>query len=159
MRYVIILLLLICTVLTLFDEMDLQTSVNHVLDAFAAIDPLIVKSKIKLHLLVHASEDSQRFGPLVGRITEVFEKANAIFRTCSVLSNRQAPSIDIALQLAEQHSLQHLATGGLILSKDGDVFKPSQRLTQFFDQHKIIRANLGWTEHSFIEPGMIHPPQ
>jgi hypothetical protein len=136
---------------------DLQTSVDHVLDAFAAIDPLIIKSKIKLHLLVHAPEDSRRFGPLVGRITEVFEKANAIFRTCSVLSNRQAPSIDIALQLAEQHSLQHLTTGGLVLSQEGHVFEPSEHLAQFFHKNKIIRANLGWTESGSHIPGMIHP--
>jgi hypothetical protein len=137
--------------------MDLQMSVNHVLDAFAAIDPLIIKSKIKLHLLVHAPDDSRRFGPLVGRITEVFEKANAIFRTCSVLSNRQAPSIDIALQLAEQHSLQHLTTGGLVLSQEGNVFEPSHRLAQFFHQNKIVQANLGWSNHGSEQPGMIYP--
>ncbi|KAJ6523814.1 hypothetical protein B0H19DRAFT_1223959 [Mycena capillaripes] len=99
---------------------DLKVAVANVLDIFGTIDPSKIVSKIKLHLLVHTDEDVVEFGPLVGVITEGFESFNTVFRHCSVLSNRLAPSRDIARQLADQEGLKHRLTGGWWCSAENE---------------------------------------
>jgi hypothetical protein len=118
------------------------------LDAFAVIDPLKIHYKIKLHLLTHAPVDAKRFGPLIGRMTEHFEKANAVFCACSIHSNRIAPSRDISLQFAGQESFRNCITGGLLVDEKQNLVQPSPRLFEFFQTHKIIRKGLGWVEQS-----------
>lgn len=46
----------------------------------------------------------------MGEATETLECFNAIFRFCSVLSNRQAPSRNIAIQLANQEDFKQRIT-------------------------------------------------
>jgi hypothetical protein len=67
---------------------------------------------VEYHLLTHAVDDIRRCGPLVGVATENYESFNVIFRHCSILSNRLAPSRDIAYQLAKQERFKHLMSGG-----------------------------------------------
>ncbi len=51
-------------------------------------------------------------GPMVRSSTEVHESYNAVFRRCSVLSNKLAPSRDIAVKFAELDRMKHLLSGG-----------------------------------------------
>lgn len=83
-----------------------------VLDGFALADSTKMISKIKLHLLGHLQTDIGRFGSIVGSASEIYECFNAVFHVCSVLSNRQAPSRDIANQLGKQEGFKHRASGG-----------------------------------------------
>ncbi len=50
--------------------------------------------------------------PLVINATEGFESYNSVFRRNSVLSNRQAPSRDIAIKFADMDRVKHLLSGG-----------------------------------------------
>ncbi|KAL6300498.1 hypothetical protein BKA93DRAFT_696210, partial [Sparassis latifolia] len=68
--------------------------------------------KGKLHVLKHILADIRRFGPAVRFSTEIFECFNVIFRMCSVLSNHQAPSRDIAHKLADIDRVKHILSGG-----------------------------------------------
>ncbi|TFK16465.1 hypothetical protein FA15DRAFT_553742, partial [Coprinopsis marcescibilis] len=91
---------------------DLTTCIANVLDSAAALDPSKIIAKIKYHLLTHIPQDVRRFGPIIGVATESYESFNIIFRHCSILSNHQAPSRDIAHQLARQETFRHLVSGG-----------------------------------------------
>ncbi|KAJ7814863.1 hypothetical protein B0H13DRAFT_1513354, partial [Mycena leptocephala] len=68
--------------------------------------------KLKLHVLQHIVQDICRRGPAVRFSTEVFECFNAIFLLCSVLSNHQAPSRDIAAKFADLDRVKHILSGG-----------------------------------------------
>lgn len=100
-----------CSLVYLTQE-DLEVWIDNVLDAWARIDPAKILKKIKLHLLKHLPAHIRRFGPSVRFSTEVFECFNAVFRMCSVLSNHQAPSRDIALKNGKLGRLKHIISGG-----------------------------------------------
>ncbi|KIJ35214.1 hypothetical protein M422DRAFT_114156, partial [Sphaerobolus stellatus SS14] len=68
--------------------------------------------KMKLHMLVHIPEDIRNHGPLVRSETEVFESFNGVFRLCSMHSNHQAPSKDIAVKCARMDLTKHIICGG-----------------------------------------------
>lgn len=53
-----------------------------------------------------------RFGPLLGCNTERYESFNSTFRQCSILSNRHAPSLDIAKSFHIFDQAKHLSLGG-----------------------------------------------
>ena len=84
----------------------------NVLDVFDLIDPSKIINKMKLQVLPHLVDDIRRFGPAIQYSTEIFECYNAIFRLCSVLSNHQAPSHDIANKFASMDHLKHMLSGG-----------------------------------------------
>ena len=56
----------------------------------------------------------QRFGPAILFATEGFESYNFIIRLRSILSNRHAPSVDIANAMSFMHAVRHLVSGGYI---------------------------------------------
>ncbi|KAJ6623002.1 hypothetical protein B0H10DRAFT_1944299 [Mycena sp. CBHHK59/15] len=91
---------------------DLTVLISNVLNAFGDQNPAKILLKIKLHLLPHIVEDAVRFGPPIRNSTEVFECFNAIFRLCSILSNHQAPSHDIALKFTSMDRVKHMLSGG-----------------------------------------------
>ncbi|KAF8263119.1 hypothetical protein EI94DRAFT_1704260 [Lactarius quietus] len=97
---------------------DLRQHIDNFLDAVAIVDPEHIKAKPKFHILTHTPEDIRRFGPAVTSSTEIFECYNAIFRFCSILSNHQAPSRDIAQSFCSLGRFKHVASGGWW--KDGD---------------------------------------
>lgn len=120
------------------------------LDTFAEIDPSKQLEKIKLHVLSHSVEDVDRFGPLIGMCTEAFESFNAVFRNCSIQSNHQAPSRDIAEQLGDQESLLHRLTGGFWPSpSDGSWVQAGWRVRDFLQEHSVIARLAG---HAALDP-------
>ncbi|KZT50729.1 hypothetical protein CALCODRAFT_406879, partial [Calocera cornea HHB12733] len=69
-------------------------------------------SKTKMHAALHTPDDILRFSTAVLFSTERYEAFNGVFRRCSVLSNRQAPSRDIAHTFAHFDRIQHITSGG-----------------------------------------------
>lgn len=132
---------------------DVDVAVNNVLDGFALFDPTKMISKVKLHILGHLRADIRRFGPMVGSASEIFECFNAVFRACSVLSNRQAPSRDISNQLGKQEGFKHRASGGWWKSNNGEWVQAGPGVRSFALQPSFL-GNLGWSSKDPAEPGL-----
>lgn len=81
-------------------------------DFAAALSPGLLMLKHKFHILSHLPDHILRFGPALLFSTERYESFNRIFRLCSIHSNRQAPSRDIAITFANQDRCRHILTGG-----------------------------------------------
>jgi hypothetical protein len=124
-----------------------------VLDAFAEVDPLKIVDKIKLHLLPHLVPDIRRFGPAVRNSTEIFECFNAIFRLCSIFSNHQAPSRDIACKFSSMSRLKHILSGGYWLYKDRWI-QASPRVRRVLEADTTIQRHLGWVPPDLIKYGL-----
>ena len=131
---------------------DLDIVIGNVLD-LPFNDPTKIIAKIKLHLLAHASEHVHQFGPLIGSSTEIMEHFNSIFQACSVLSNHQAPSCDIAIQLAGLEGAKQCLTGGWWKMYDGRWVRASTHVQSHLAQHLIIQNHLGWSEKVSIRAG------
>lgn len=101
-------------------------------------------SKIKLHLLTHIPDDIRDYGPLVGEATEVFECFNAVFCSCSILSNHQAPSRDIAIQLGGQDGFKQRISGGWWKTESGDWVQAGLAVREKLFEDPVLRNNLGW---------------
>lgn len=136
---------------------DLKTLIDNVLDAFATLDPSKILIKIKLHALVHIIKNIRRRGPAVRFSTEVFECFNAIFRMCSVLSNHQAPSRDIALKMVDLDRVKHILSGGHWL-QDGKWICAGRDVCALLRQTPILQQHLGWTPQPTWTPGSIKGP-
>lgn len=118
------------------------------------MDPSKILAKIKYHLLAHIEEDIIRFGPLVGVATETFESFNAVFRSCSILSNHLAPSRDIAHQLARQESVKHRLSGGWWADSDGEWIQASPKVRKFMVSNPVLQVLCGWTPEKRLFPGL-----
>ncbi|KAJ3783463.1 hypothetical protein GGU10DRAFT_389082 [Lentinula aff. detonsa] len=136
---------------------DLVILIANVLDAWALIDPAKILRKIKLHLLVHLPEHIRRFGPSVRFSTEVFECFNAVFRMCSVLSNHQAPSRDIAMKNGELGRLKHIISGGHWV-RNGHIEHAGNSVIAVLQSTPIIQRHLGWVPPRQLKPGMVQCP-
>ncbi|KAJ7780397.1 hypothetical protein B0H14DRAFT_3095767 [Mycena olivaceomarginata] len=131
---------------------DLTILIGNVLDVFGDQDPAKILVKIKLHLLPHIVEDAVRFGPPIRNATEVFECFNAIFRLCSILSNHQAPSRDIALKFAGMDRMKHIVSGGFW--KVGDEWVcAGPKVLSVLRSMPIIQRHLGWVPLHTLVPG------
>jgi hypothetical protein len=131
-----------------------RVATDNVLDLFSRIEPSKIIAKPKLHLLTHLPDDIKRYGPLVGEATETFECFNTVFRFCSVLSNHQAPSRDIALQLADQEGFKQRVTGGWWLDCSGDWQHSGPGVRGSLRRCATLRNNLGWAEDATMLPGL-----
>ncbi|KAF9070338.1 hypothetical protein BDP27DRAFT_1362630 [Rhodocollybia butyracea] len=137
---------------------ELEIIIGNTLDAFAAIDPAKIIDKIKLHLLPHAISDIRRFGPLIRSSTEGFECFNAVFRMCSVYSNGQAPSCDIAVKFSGMDRMKHIVSGGYWYDKEqGDWVQASSNVQNILKTHPIIQRHLRWVSQEAIEYGVMKP--
>ena len=137
-------------------QVDVDVATSNVIDAFASIDPTKILAKVKLHLLTHLKTDIRRFGPLVGCSTEVFESFNAVFRQCSILSNRQAPSRDIAIQFGKQEGFKHRVTGGWWKADNGDWVQVGPGIKRFVANNVEVLENVGLSSKIPDEPGASH---
>ncbi|KIY72157.1 hypothetical protein CYLTODRAFT_465626 [Cylindrobasidium torrendii FP15055 ss-10] len=133
---------------------DLTIFINNVLDAFADIDPLKILVKVKLHMLVHLPSNIRRRGPAVRFATEIQECFNAIFRLCSVLSNHQAPSRDIAIKLADLERVKHLVSGGF-WEENGVWVSAGESVKSLLAMNPTIQSHIGWKEASSWSPGSV----
>lgn len=101
-------------VLTQFQE-QLDAAIKHFLDCTCRIT-LQWFNKPKFHVILHLPDHIKRFGPAMLFATEGFESFNAIIRSASVHSNRHAPSLDIAAQMARGNRVRHLLSQGFFPS-------------------------------------------
>ncbi|EDR05872.1 uncharacterized protein LACBIDRAFT_329329 [Laccaria bicolor S238N-H82] len=134
---------------------DLEVLINNVLDLWAVVDPSHIQYKYKLHVLPHLKEDIRRFGPAVLFATEVFECWNAVFRLCSVLSNHQAPSHDIAVTLADMERFKHQVSGGWWKDSCGNYTQAGTRVRSFLLGNKELQRRLGWVNTANIQAGSV----
>ncbi|KAK7471306.1 hypothetical protein VKT23_002715 [Stygiomarasmius scandens] len=132
---------------------DLQVLIDNLLDAWAKVNPRRIITKIKLHALVHLPEDIRRFSPSVIFATEIFECFNAIFRTCSILSNHLAPSRDIADSMTGMERFKHMVSGGFWKDKEsGSYIQGSLKVREFLLKNSEMQRRLGWVSHNVV-PG------
>ncbi|KAJ7483006.1 hypothetical protein B0H11DRAFT_1862828 [Mycena galericulata] len=133
---------------------DLQILIDNLLDAFASLDPTKILIKLKLHVLLHIVQDIRRRGPAVRFSTEVFECFNAIFRLCSVLSNHQAPSRDIAAKFADLDRVKHILSGGYWF-QDAAWIRAGKDVHRILRNTPIIQRHLGWAPPPFYTSGLV----
>ncbi|KAJ3726425.1 hypothetical protein DFJ43DRAFT_568517 [Lentinula guzmanii] len=130
---------------------DVDVLVGNVLDAFADVAPSKILLKIKIHLLTHLRNDIRRFGPPIRYATEIFEAFNAVFRLCSIYSNHQAPSRDIAIQFSDMGRVKHILSGGYWprSTSHGNVqwVQASKTVLSLLANVPIIQRHLGWVSH------------
>ncbi|KAF7762497.1 hypothetical protein Agabi119p4_9090 [Agaricus bisporus var. burnettii] len=134
---------------------DIRTAVANVLDCAAVVNPSKIIKKIKYHYLTHIEEDIQRFGPLIGVMTENYESYNSVFRACSILSNHLSPSRDIAHQLSRQETTKHILSGGSWFSHStNDWVKPGSGVQKLIEANPHLRSLHGWPGSSSNSPLM-----
>ena len=126
--------------------------IGNVLDAFALIDPAKIIDKMKLQVLPNLVDDIRRFGPAIRYSTEIFECFNAIFRLCSVLSNHQAPSRDIANKFASMDRLKHMLSGGY-WKVDNEWVRAGSKVRDILRKDTFIQRHLGWVPTITPIPG------
>jgi hypothetical protein len=133
-------------------QLDLEILIGNVLDAFASIDPAKIIDKMKLQVLPNLVDDIRRFGPAIRYSTEIFECFNAIFRLCSVLSNHQAPSRDIANKFASMDRLKHMLSGGY-WKVDNEWVRAGSKVRDILRKDTFIQRHLGWVPTITPIPG------
>ncbi|KAJ7183079.1 hypothetical protein B0H12DRAFT_1040514, partial [Mycena haematopus] len=135
---------------------QLKIAVANVIDAFDAVDPLRILTKIKLHLLAHIPDDVRRFGPLIRSSTEIYESYNAVFRLCSIFSNRLAPSRDISRKFASMSRVKHFLSGGYWWDPSLKQWTHAgNAVQQILHADPIFQRHLGWVPPSRMEPGSV----
>jgi hypothetical protein len=98
----------------------MEKAIDRFLDCTARWTPRWF-NKPKFHIIRHLPDHIRRFGPSILFATEAFESFNAIIRTKSVHSNRQAPSRDLAYAFARGNRIRHLLSGGYFLDSESEV--------------------------------------
>ncbi|KAJ7670498.1 hypothetical protein B0H14DRAFT_3102396 [Mycena olivaceomarginata] len=91
---------------------ELESCIDDFINITCKCSPSILISKPKFHFLLHLPFFIRRFGPAVLFSTERYEAYNAVFRACSIYSNRLTPSRDIAWSFAGIDRVKHVVTGG-----------------------------------------------
>nr|GAT45996.1 predicted protein [Mycena chlorophos] len=138
---------------------DLNIAIANLLDVFNAVDPLRILVKIKLYLLAHLPDDICRFGPAIRFATEVFECCNAIFRACSVRSNRLSPTRDIATKFASIERMRHVLCGGYWYdARRGVWVQAGDAVLRLLYDDPVFQRHLGWAPPKPIKPGQTHLP-
>ncbi|KAK0465873.1 uncharacterized protein EV420DRAFT_1245399, partial [Desarmillaria tabescens] len=124
---------------------DLEILIRNVLDVFGDAEPSQILVKIKLHLLPHLIKDICQFGLAIHNSTEVFEGFNMVFHLCSIFSNHQAPSHDIAYKFASMDGVKHLLSGGYYWSESKKAWvQAGESVLKILHSVQIIQHHLGW---------------
>ncbi|KAJ6607200.1 hypothetical protein B0H10DRAFT_1956459 [Mycena sp. CBHHK59/15] len=137
---------------------QVEITVANLLDAFHAVDPLRILTKIKLHLLAHIMDDVRRFGPLIRSSTEIYEAFNGVFRLCSVYSNHLAPSRDISRKFASMDRVKHLLSGGYWWdSRLQQWVQAGEAVLAILQSDRVVQRHLGWVSPTVVSPGTVEP--
>ncbi|KZS91021.1 hypothetical protein SISNIDRAFT_414520 [Sistotremastrum niveocremeum HHB9708] len=134
---------------------DLQVLVDNALDIWSMIDPTKILTKVKLHQFTHLKDDIKRFGPAVIFSTEVFECWNAIFRMCSILSNHNSPSRDIAVKTADMERVKHQLSGGWWKNNAGTYVQCGHAIRNFMNTERSLQRRIGWASPAKFGPGSV----
>ncbi|KAJ6608562.1 hypothetical protein B0H10DRAFT_1815561 [Mycena sp. CBHHK59/15] len=133
---------------------ELDVCINDFINITCKCSPSILISKPKFHFLLHLPFFIRRFGPAVLFSTERYEAYNAVFRACSIYSNRLTPSRDIAWSFAGIDRVKHIVTGGWW--KDSRTRKwtcANPRVMRHILEHPEMAAMVGLPTKVIQEPG------
>ncbi|KAF8170969.1 hypothetical protein K438DRAFT_1982253 [Mycena galopus ATCC 62051] len=137
---------------------ELEVCINDFINITCKCSPSILISKPKFHFLLHLPFFIRRFGPAVLFSTERYEAYNAVFRLCSIYSNRMTPSRDIAWSFAGIDRVKHIVTGGWWKdSRDQTWMCASPRVLRHILEHPEMAAMVGLPTKAEYEPGTIIP--
>ncbi|KAJ7112256.1 hypothetical protein C8R44DRAFT_833171 [Mycena epipterygia] len=140
---------------------ELEVCINDFINITCKCSPSILISKPKFHFLLHLPFFIRRFGPAVLFSTERYEAYNAVFRACSIYSNRLTPSRDIAWSFAGIDRAKHIVTGGWW--KDSQSQKwicANPRIMHHILDHPEMAAMVGLPTKVVYQPGtLIQYPQ
>ncbi|KLO13183.1 hypothetical protein SCHPADRAFT_970312 [Schizopora paradoxa] len=137
---------------------ELEGLIGQFLDSLSAVEPGRIVAKPKCHILTHSPDDVRRLGPAAGLFgTDTFECFNGVFRLCSILSNHQAPSLDIARTFSELGFFKQIASGGYWKDREEWV-RAGPEVRKFMNVHTEVQDLLGWASSSRFNPGYIQRP-
>lgn len=95
-------------------------------------------AKRKFHLLLHAPQHIERFGPLINCCTESEEAFNSKVRLNTLFQNRQALSRDTATQFATYTGLRHVFMGGWFSSTNRTWIQSGAKMQELSQQKEIV---------------------
>lgn len=72
---------------------------------------------------------------------------------CSVLSNHQAPSRDIAESLGELECFKHIVSGGWWIPESGGITRAGDGVRNLFTSRPDVQRRLGWVNKPLQAPG------
>ncbi|THU82965.1 hypothetical protein K435DRAFT_823079 [Dendrothele bispora CBS 962.96] len=123
----------------------MQTMVFHVHDLVTPSEFEVIKAVGELRAIIWVPEirNMDQYLVTIHNSTEIFECFNAVFRMCSILSNHQAPSRDIARKFASMDRLKHILSEGYWLY-NGEWMEASLRVRQILKTDVMIQRHLGW---------------
>ncbi|KAK6971497.1 hypothetical protein R3P38DRAFT_3336712 [Favolaschia claudopus] len=124
---------------------DLDTAIANLLDAFDAVEPLRILTKIKLHLCAHIPSDVPRFGPLIRSSTEIYKAYNG------------APSRDISKKFVAMGRVKHLLSGGFWEESPGKWTQSGVAVQETLQTGAILQRHLGWVPQRKSKYGTIVP--
>ena len=120
------------------NQVELRSAITRLWFAMAKLDPLRLTRRLKLHLLVHLSDQVKDYGPLKNIATERYESYNAIQRQAAMHTNRSAPSKDVATRLETQELVVHCSSGGTIGTGQHDPQqKPGAKISELLQQPEV----------------------
>ncbi|KAJ7177170.1 hypothetical protein C8R46DRAFT_989326 [Mycena filopes] len=128
----------------------LEAAIKHFLDCTCHLT-LQWFNKPKFHVILHLPAHIRCFGPAMLFATEGFESFNAIIRSCSVHSNRHAPSLDIASKMARGNRVRHLLSRGFFPSNrdfQPEVSKDRPSTSPWMDISLDALTRCTWTQAS-----------
>ncbi|KAI0782792.1 hypothetical protein C8Q75DRAFT_795782 [Abortiporus biennis] len=132
----------------------LESAIDYFLNCTARWTPRWF-NKPKFHIIQHLPPHVRRFGPAPLFATEAFESFNAVIRSQSVHSNRQAPSRDIGRGLAQCNRTRHLLSGGHFMPCSQAERKAfSQSRTQPFSDNEKDWHTAGPRALALAKPGV-----
>ncbi|KAI0644697.1 hypothetical protein C8Q79DRAFT_912903 [Trametes meyenii] len=120
----------------------LRKAIDDVIDFAAQLSPSLITDKNKFHILSHLPDHVLRHGPALLFSTERYESFNHIFRLCSIHSNRQAPSRDIAVTFANQDRCRHMVSGGFWLDSRTNTWVNAAPAVRAHLENNILDARL-----------------
>ncbi|KAJ6622345.1 hypothetical protein B0H10DRAFT_2342221 [Mycena sp. CBHHK59/15] len=138
---------------------ELEKCIDDFINITCKCSPSILISKPKFYFLLHLPFFIRRFGPAVLFSTERYEAYNAVFRACSIYSNRLSPSRDIAWSFARIDRVKHIVTGGWWRDSSTGLWTCAKpRILRHILDHPEMAAMVGLPTKVVYEPGMIHFP-